>query len=146
MSDQESNRLTGLKSAWNTGRLHEHPLIIAAVGLLFAGLVVAMLWRGAGQWHRYEVTDFSQIDARPLTALAPGVDNVRQVFKFSVRIEGELNGDVDVLVYSGPPERLSGKVEWSYSQPHDSINSSIKIAPIGEVHGRLVVHYRFHYH
>lgn len=146
MSDQESNRLTRLKSVWKTGGLLEHPLIIAGVGLLFAGLLVAMLWRGAGQWQRYEVTDFSQIDARPLTAFAPGVDNVRQVFKFSVHIEGELNGEASVSVYAGPPERLSGKVAWSYCQPHDSINSSIKIAPIGEVSGRLVVHYRFHYH
>ncbi|MBX3420908.1 MAG: hypothetical protein KF752_05050 [Pirellulaceae bacterium] len=141
-----NQRTTGLRAAWNSGRLNEHPVVIAVGGLLFAGLLVAMLWRGAGRWQQYEVIDFSQIDARPLSAFAPGVDNVRQVFRFSVHIKGELNGSVDVSVYGGPPERISDAVDWSYSQPHDTINSSIKITPVGEVTGRLVVRYRFHYH
>lgn len=119
---------------------------MATVALLFSGLLVAMLWRGSGRWQQYEVTDFSQIDARPLTAFAPGVDNVRRVFKLTVRMEGQLDGNVDVSVHAGPNERLTGKVAWSYSQPHDSIHSSIKITPLGKVTGWLVVDYRFHYH
>lgn len=138
----------GLQRAWEQGELSRHPLVMLFVGLLFVGFLTWLYLRGGGAWSQYDVTDFSQVDSRSLSSESINSDGYMkragQAFRFSIRVEGKIDGQVDLSVHHAPLARLSGKVDWSESFPHDDNRALVTIHPIQPCTGKLTVHYRFH--
>ena len=65
------------------------------------------------------------------------------VTKIAIRIQGEIDGEMEVWAGNWEPERLKGMVSWSTTRDWYEPVCQLQLRPRGVVSGKLLVSYQF---